>query len=249
MGVNLGADHCAEHEWGIKGLRSAFGLPGDDVFGIERRTITTLPKYLYQLKVDGDPAIVCAHWPESSEEVGASPHVRGELTPRHGAKFGSAWDEASFGVRVPKGNPVPGIGFDYLEALWEAFVKKDVAIWLGGGGVFKNSGLMLTIVSRMPGSLTTRMMEVDTDGAALRKEAEKTQIAEKLKAAGKRWFALSPRWKDSSKKEVVFWLNPEGQHLNNYGEFTVADLELWIKDQGPIPMTKKQSGAARRKGL
>ena len=44
-GVNLGADYCSEHEWGIKGIQASFGieLADDKKLGLEKRTITTLP--------------------------------------------------------------------------------------------------------------------------------------------------------------------------------------------------------------
>jgi hypothetical protein len=44
VGINLGADFTAEHEWGIKGIQRAWGISADKtVFGIARRTITTIP--------------------------------------------------------------------------------------------------------------------------------------------------------------------------------------------------------------
>ena len=36
VGVDLGADYCAEHEWGIKGIRREFKL-NDDLVGIDKR--------------------------------------------------------------------------------------------------------------------------------------------------------------------------------------------------------------------
>ena len=43
IGVNLGADFTAEHEWGISDIREQFGMK-DDKDGIDRRTATRVPK-------------------------------------------------------------------------------------------------------------------------------------------------------------------------------------------------------------
>ena len=59
-----------------------------------------------------------------------------------------------------------------------------------------------------------------------------------MEKAGKKYFALSPRWKDDNKKEVIFWLNPYHQDIDNFGWFTVEDLKDWAKGKGKIPMKK-----------
>ena len=61
------------------------------------------------------------------------------------------------------------------------------------------------------------------------------KILEKAKC---RYYALSLRWKDDDKKEVIFWLNPMEQDKNNFGWFTVEDLKDWAKGKGKIPMKK-----------
>lgn len=68
--------------------------------------------------------------------------------------------------------------------------------------------------------------------------AKKTKIKKILDRAGKKYFALSPRWKDENKKEVIFWLNPYYQDIDNFGWFTVDDLKDWAKGKGKIPMKK-----------
>ena len=77
------------------------------------------------------------------------------------------------------------------------------------------------------------------------RSAAATGIEEVLKKAGKRYYALSPRWAASikgtkngeveTKYGVVFWLNPCDQYKNNYGHFTVEELQQWAKGEGPIP--------------
>lgn len=62
----------------------------------------------------------------------------------------------------------------------------------------------------------------------------KTRIHKILAKSGKKYFALSPRWADDQKKEVVFWLNPYDQDKYNSGWFSVQDLKDWAKDKGKV---------------
>jgi hypothetical protein len=71
MGINFGADFCAEHEWGIKGLYRIFGIP-DTGYGLSKRKITKVPKELEWFKVEG----VEGFW-ISNEWVKISDKVRG----------------------------------------------------------------------------------------------------------------------------------------------------------------------------
>jgi hypothetical protein len=43
IGIYLGADFCAEHEWGIKKLKSTFGIGETKKPGVPRRMITKVP--------------------------------------------------------------------------------------------------------------------------------------------------------------------------------------------------------------
>ena len=123
-----------------------------------------------------------------------------------------------------------------LKELYDAFVNLDVAVGVAPSEVFKNGGLKFCIKSKMPEDTIQSIKEADLDYIALQKAVEKTKIKEILKKAGKEYFALSPRWKDDNKKEVIFWLNPMEQDKNNFGWFTVADLKDWANNKGKIPM-------------
>jgi hypothetical protein len=87
------------------------------------------------------------------------------------------------------------------------------------------------------------MSSVDRDQLEIKKSAFETGIHKKLKEADKKYFALSPRWKDKDKKEVVFWLNPYDQQNNNFGWYSAKDLEEWIEGKGPVPKNKEKQGA------
>src|SRR4051812_41024525 len=46
IGVDMSSDFTAEHEWGIKKIREAFGMSLKAKAGVDRRTITDVPETL-----------------------------------------------------------------------------------------------------------------------------------------------------------------------------------------------------------
>ena len=78
--------------------------------------------------------------------------------------------------------------------------------------------------------------QADKDVLELYSKAIETGIYEKLEAAGKRFFALSPK---ILKDGLRFWLNPYDQHIYNSGWYSVKDLEEWIDNKGKIIKHKK----------
>lgn len=254
VAINLGSDYCAEHEWGIEGIKRAFGISEPvtrENLGIAARTIKALPEDLHLLEHEDLLVLVYVHaysQDKSPEAFFRTGSYTQELTLRGDKRKSTAWDENSFGIVVKDKEDK-----DRLKELWEAFQKKDIVIWLGGGGVFQNAGLVLAIPSRMPPFRSQLMAESDLENIEVIEAAEKTGIELELRAAGKKWYALAPRfWQAANKgvgptpllvdgkKVLKFWLNPMDQHLHNFGWFTVEELRLWLIDQGPIPMTDEQ---------
>lgn len=247
--VNLGADFTAEHEWGIAGLKRSFGLNDSAKPGIPRLKVSIAPgKELLRLIHEKDSSIVdfspfvysgSAH-DKPSHELDFLKPWRDE-TP---AELVGAWSEQDFGVRFRN--------HTYADDLYEAFQRKDVAFLFGNtkGNPFSNAGLVLAIVSRLPMELIEGLADQASDADRLKKAAEKTGIAARLKKASEKsgitsyprpftYYALSPRWKDETKKEVIFWLNPCNQDKINFGWFTVKDLDEWIAGTGKVPKHDK----------
>lgn len=252
VGLMLGYDYCAEHEWGIKGIRQAFGM-NEKGLGIKSRQITKSPvmmrgeftnrgKKLYYITSN-----VCSWCPEDELEKKTIESLKFSLNLFGDHEFYSAWDENHFGFAVKEKS--------LIDQLWEAFEKNDVAIFsMGSNNPFGGSGLAVFIVSRLPKNFTDRMKEADEDRIRLHEAAEKTGIRQKIdarnvkiKKASGGWrtpysyFALSPRWAEGENKKktkypVIFWLNPQEQQHVNFGWYTVEDLELWLQNKGPVPM-------------
>jgi len=243
IGINLGADSCAEHEWGINGIAKSFGIIEDKTtLGIERRMVNEFPDsniIFTQCKINKKNYTVFIYdsyyrFSEYKEKI--KEYLPSDLKPFGDEDLVCAWSERSFGILVSNKYKKE------LEILYKAFQDKDIAIGIGGGHVFKNGGLKFVIASKLPKNIINETYEADLDYYNLQKVAQETGIYELLDKAGKGnfkgWMALSPRWKNEEKKEVIFWLNPEQQQIHNFGWFTVEDLKEWAENKGKIMMNK-----------
>jgi len=240
-GVCLGADFCAEHEWGIAGLKGAFGIvKNDKKMGAEKTKNTTVPKNGFDFFDLKDGAILSkypAFWDAGCNH--AKEIIRcAEI--RKNKELECAWDEKDFAIYVDNKHK------DYLKQLHVAFYEKDI-VFLFVNQFLKN-GLLLVIYSAMPAKLKESLIAKDQSNRLLLKEAEKTGIVKYLNKHGYTkygnigWMALSPAWKSEerkSKSDIIFWLNPMQQDINNYGWFTVEELKQWPHGEGPIPKKNK----------
>ena len=141
----------------------------------------------------------------------------------------SSWAESGFIIHA--------IGPENKRLLSEiatAYENMDLAIGLGGMTVFGGGGLNLVIASRMPQPSLDRLYEMDLSSKNLADAFAATGIEKTLREAGKRYFALSPRWANEEETEIHFWLNPQDQQNVNYGWFTLDNLKAWANNTGPI---------------
>lgn len=238
IALNLGADYCAEHEWGIGGILNRFGVNHNRI-GIDGRTITRGGELIIttESKVD--------EWTKETKTKKLSKLVYGisfALPYSSGNDFSwlikgafwepgktemlTFWSESRFLALLENKEDI--------DLLVESFLNNDIAFWVGGGGPFQNGGLCIGIVSRLPNDFKESMLEADEDNIKLKKKAESTQIDQILSNAGRKYYALSPRWANEEKKEVKFWLNPQEQDLYNYGWYSVDELKQWANGEGPI---------------
>lgn len=256
IGIALGADYCAEHECGIRGLQRDFGIPGPtkEKPGIEARRITTTgapmglallalpnPDKKKRARKDRDVALLY----NPGLDVAEQQAFAGRQPRWPGQPMATFWDEGSFLIRV-EAELTP-----QLVELRDAFEAKDVSIFLSGRAAFDKGGLVVIITSKTPEAQAKIMAASDLSTISIKERAEATGIEKKLEAAGKRWFALRPGCllvsrRDGelvqTKYDVMFWLNPMDQHINNYGWFTVEELEQWAENRGPVVSPPPQRG-------
>ena len=255
IGINLGFDFTYEHEHGISRLLAAFGIPGKperresgDLLGADVRTITRVPKELaFFPDLDGYAYLVCSgvFQSEMPATFNAERLDRMLGVYRDDEDLVTAWSTSDFGIRMK--NDELKLGSTVLGQIYEAVQQKDAMIFpRGSGNPFGgNGGLMLIIRSRLPEETLQSMKDADEDvlnlfDATVKIEND-TGLDAKLKAAGKRYFALAPQWaskvkhiEQNTQHPVVFFLNPMQQDKYEHGWYTVEQLLDWIEDKGPV---------------
>jgi hypothetical protein len=237
MGVCLGADWVAEHEHGIADLKMEFGIISHQssltskIFGLEARKTHRVPDSFKVIKKDGYSSIGVHDNPRYLENV-MKDGINTIETLKY--SFVALWDRKSFQLIAKPEDEAK------MEMLVNAIKDFDLAIFLGGGGVFTNGGLTMVVASMMSQEMKEGMWKEDENQYRLTVAAEKTGIFKELKSAGKEFFALSPRWKDEQEKVLELYLNPRDQRSYNSGRFNLEELRQWIKNEGPIIQKKKE---------
>ena len=262
-GINFSSDACCEHEMGIEKMRSYLGInadiPDEDGFGpmeiismiasriaslfgvkareennkigIRARTVRIFNRSDFFFEKSTTHTCLTFQ-PELLKLSGHSGWSNYGLE-KHPKTLSAAWDNKSFGIIVENEHG------KFLEDLFRAFSKKDVAIYFGGSEFLMAPGLIIAIASRIPEEIKKKMYDTDMSEARLEEAVKKDGVSEKLAAAGKLYFGLSPRWKDEKEEKVLYWLNPYDQENDNFGLFTLQDLLDWTKGEGPIPKRKE----------
>lgn len=234
--INLGSDSCAEHEHGIDFLKSIFGIDntnGKDnpKLGVEKRRITRVPSCLDFIELTHKAKKYACITTDFGKNTNISQfkNLPSELFPRNNTDVTAAWDERDFGVLVTGADNIK-----FLRELYAAFQNLDVSIWLGKSGPFQNGGLIISIVSKLEQSFLDQILESDLDAIKLLEMVETTGIITKLKNANKIYYDLTPKWANTEKTDVVFFLNPKKHDVYRSGWYAVKDLEDWIEEKGPI---------------
>jgi hypothetical protein len=235
LGVNLGADYCAEHEWGLEGLARDFGILASASPGLPRHVIRKLPNLAWA-KFEHLPKKAFVGYTNSEGKIS-----RELSNMRENELVMGAWSGSDFGVVFRERR--------YAQELWDAFQRLDVAfLFLKNENPFGRSGLCLMISSLLDPEIVKRMSEEEAEHDRLLEVVKATGIEERLKKAGDAaapkgyifpkpfsYFALSPRWADEEHTKIKFWLNPCDQKNNNAAWVTVEDLDDWIAGKGKIP--------------
>lgn len=260
-GLSCGADFTSEHESGISGIRDAFGFKARHENGLPDRVAQKLPPVLVlrELKgADGKPEawlVMASHryqglfsFPEGSQPPEEPPFYREVQHSFSSPELRTAWDED--GVLIyASGEKSVGL----LKQFHQMVQDKDLAL----GNAFTGSrsdwhskagGLVFVRASAIPQPLVDKALADDQSAVRLCQAAEKLGLDKELKAAGKRWFALSPRWANDQESEIKFWLNPYDQDSHHYGLFSVEELRQWARDEGPVMVDKPLRAEARKLG-
>jgi len=269
IAINLGADFTAEHEWGIKDLYRTLGVENDEkVLGIDRYRVNNpnMDQIVIIEENKNNAALICLKYQCDMKYLAGQKLDKissGELSMYGDAELATAWDGGSFGIRVKK-----PVNIKRLKRIYKAIQDKDAAVWLGGGHVFQNAGLVIGIISAIPQRLKDQMHEAHVDSAKLKVASDNTGIKAKIDALNDAYnekhkgdfraawdmpcgyYALSPAWlqdKSKSAHPVHYWLNPREQKKNYYGWYTVEELEQWMEGKGPVIERAKEAAEKRAK--
>jgi len=164
IGVALGYDYCAEHEWGISDLKRLCGMPeaSRKNMGAANRTITKVPPLIFKEETHKKRKVAILF--TGRENQGYMPHAfknwqedliwnekwNKEHPDTRGDKDNiiTAWDGGSFGVAVLGDKEV-----EYLKELKAAIEQKKLTIAvanLRAKNPFAGSSLCLMITDRIP---------------------------------------------------------------------------------------------------
>lgn len=254
LGICLGYDHCAEHEWGIDQLKSRLGITLGVPLGIDDRTMRKGADQLIFIKqrkrqtVKGKrytmPVAILAtapEWkdPESALEAYAKNppsgiwlgHSEKDLSPDRN-DIQTAWGREGFSITAIGKQAV-----ENLEVLAHALGQLDGCVSLAGAAnPFGGNGLCLTIASRIAPSVRESVLAADEAYVRLHAAASATGIRQDLAAAGVHIYALEPRWFGPGETNLKFFLNAGGGKYN-HGWFTEEELRLCLEGAGPAIKT------------
>ncbi len=229
IGVNLGWDFTAEHEWGISDLTNAFGL-NTELLGFEGRKNTIVPEGLIFHNSEGRSYLVYNSYLDDSR-INSIASSR-SLIPYGDTEIGAAWSNNDFGIAVLEKNSY------VLENLDDAFRTNNGVITLGGReDPFGNSGLILLDYRQIPEDMLEEARFEDKKARdhtiRCKKAEEESGVLEALKESGQKYIALSVKRFDDD-GNPIWWLNPMDQKNHDFGWYTTRDLLDWAQNKGPI---------------
>jgi hypothetical protein len=260
IGVHLAPNSVGQHAMGIDRLLRRMGADSADAHGIrsfDGYVSTSVPEWTRddlshdeKLWLDVGPkprklkstsAVLCVE--------GGIQHAVGE-TARYSplSVVTGAWDDSSFAVRG-----WDDAGRRIVDLVQEGLETRDLVIWVSGDIDMGHGHLCIARRSLVPAAMVARFDEDVAEQRRLHAAADATGIAERLAQIGpqtpfgrmRAYHALAPAWIDAETAQrsihpVRFFLNPTEQDRNNFGWFTVEELDQWIIGQGPIPKNPKE---------
>lgn len=245
IGINLGFDFCAEHEWGVKGIAQDLGVGElEDAAGLLKGLATELPENLcfktYKPRDPEKQPLACLalvrKWHDIDENfAGVYKSMKKSLENSwKEIDIFSKWCDREFAVIVRGEENVKA-----LSDVYAAFQNKGIVVGLTPAS-FKGTGLTFLIYDRISEESRNEAIEADRAEQRLQKAIDETGIIKKLREAGCSYYACNGKWADGIEGgKLTFWLNPMEQSKNNYGWMSLKDLEDWCEGKGRIPMKGK----------
>ena len=266
MGIALGFDFCAEHERGAKDLMRALEVDSSQlgfdaivahrappVVRWEERRVRKPAKsnhQSYKKEVDPDKLheavlYIAAHayarsqdqdlFELATQQLGKLNDMRWHAYNPDRDDLDVAWSESEAIIRVRGRENIA-----LLSQVREAIQNVDLVFNAPAAAGFtrRDGGLALGIASRFDEAYRAQMLQDDLAARRLAAAAQACGLEERLRAAGKTYYALSPAWLDEATEQgLKFFLNPanlRGQPPANFGWFTLGELEAWSRNEGIV---------------
>jgi hypothetical protein len=249
IGIALGYDYCAEHEWGIKDLKRICEMPeaSKKNMGIKNRTITKCPPLVFREETHKNKKFAILYSSSSSWQTQEElekylpddfknwtddliwnekwntehPSTRGDKD-----NISTAWDGGSFGVAAVGDKEV-----EYLKELYEALRKCNIVIAVANlreKNPFAGSSLCLLIADRVPQTTSDAMYAGDKEYFDREDYEEKIGMKKIITKYGNKnglndlhyFMACSPKWIDYDDTENR---EKRKKELN-----TKYDIQYWI---------------------
>ena len=247
IGISLGYDYCAEHEWGFKGIKRLVGMPepSKKLMGVKNRSITICPKNLvFKEETDNNKkyaTLITAYidWNDKIDDRLPNDLQNYKEDFKWNIKWSkdhpdseekdqliTAWDENSFGIVVMGEKEV-----QYLKELYEAFQNKNITIArlnFGGINPFSNASLSILITDRLPQIALDGFLHADKELYDRKDYEEKIGMKKIIEKYGnkngyngdKYFLACSPNW--------ISYDNAEYREKRKAEMKTKYDIIYWI---------------------
>jgi hypothetical protein len=228
-----GSEATSEHEQGSQALQAKLGARAGSQTDVSERVITRVPREFGAGFLEDGSFLVSTDFERAKGYLTTELRFFQLLSAKdQEVTLAGAWDSSNFALRAR------GVDVPRLQELADAIPRKETMFGglLNQGNWWQARGVIIAITTRVP------QKEIDAEQSRVdstrRLHATAGRILpgleEKLRASGKRWFAISPRWVDDKESGVKFWLNPYEQNRYNSGLFTAEELLAWAQNTGPV---------------
>jgi len=252
LGIALGYDYCAEHEWGIEDLNRRFGISesGRKNMGVKSRAITkNIPNLIFKKETYKKQKFALLYTGYQYWHEGEEIHVPYDLenykkhihwgveynakNPRKGREdkdpMVTAWSGGDFGVGVMGEKEVK-----WLEELYEAFKNLNVVIAIINHRVynpFAGTSLSLMIKDRLPQEVSDAMYSADKeyyDREAYEKKIGMTKIKEKNRGQSDGKYGHNHGYYIACSPKWIDYKDAENREKKKKDYHTKYDIIYWV---------------------
>ena len=254
IGIGLSPSYVGQHQNGIDRLLRTIGAKGNPDQGVrsfDEHVATRKPEWdRKDLEHDEKLYLDTGNRPKKLKSYSSTLCVNSSID--HAIKKSQryspnsivtgAWDESSFAIR--------GYGDEgkaLVDLIQEGIAGLDLVAWISHSREFDYGSLCIARRTLIPDDFV-QAYDAEVEGRRrLILAAEATGIQHRIDAAPRsshglihrHYYALSPAWIDADRAKrsihpVQFFLNPADSQKNNYGWFTVEELDQWLEGHGPV---------------